>query len=92
MLQAVCTRAGELRALLVLGHRDGEPFSHTDEWPRLHELLDVLLFSSVKGSNLARFVAFTELLQVMTTPADTVTFVAQWLPALLVGAPGIMHC
>lgn len=85
LLQAICTHNGELRALLVLGHADNLVFPADLMWSRLHELLDVLLFSAVKDSSLSRYVAFAELLQVMTCGADTVTFLSHWLPPLLVG-------
>ena len=86
LLQATCTRAGELRALLILANCDSSAFADTEAWSALHELLDILLFEAVNSSNLARFAAFTELLQVMTCEADVVTLLSQWLPVLLVGA------
>ena len=86
LLQAICTRSGELRALLVLGHADAKPFEHHAEWHRLHELLDVMLFAAVHASSLASYVAFAELLQLMPSEADTVMFLSHWLPPLLVGA------
>ena len=85
LLQAVCTRSGELRALLVLGHADAKPFEHHAEWDRVHELLDVMLFAAVHASRLASYVAFAELLQLMPSEADTVLFLSHWLPPLLVG-------
>lgn len=74
-----------MRSLLVLGSASADVFDDDEAWLTLNELLDVLLFDAVQSSSLGRFVAFAELLQVTLCEADVVTFLSQWLPALLVG-------
>jgi hypothetical protein len=87
LLQALCSSAGNIRGLLVLGHSDSTPFALDSSagWAHLHELLSFVLYEALAASSLVRFTMFAELLQLVPRQADAVLFMDRWLPAVLVG-------